>query len=349
MTEIMRVDGDLERLFRDVFTDWRNTRPEAALRLSVDRDLWNKLDELGLTRLTSTADAPAGWIEAAALLRAAAKTAAPVPLAEHDLLAGWLLDRAGLPNSAALRTVCLLDQEGTAERVPWAAQADALVVIWGGPGAWKLADVPASAASIDPSHDLAGQPRDTVRVDVAALTGTKIDDDTLREYRLRGALARTVQITGALERTVELCIQHASERRQFGRPITRFQAVQHLIAEAASESALAVAATDAAVLEAAAPDPGLDSLEFVIATARSVTGHAASVVVRNAHQVHGAIGTTFEHQLHEFTKPALAWRSEFGSLHEWDARLTALIVGSSGPAWDMVVPVPGTSVSRPDD
>ncbi|TDE39234.1 acyl-CoA dehydrogenase family protein [Actinomadura sp. 6K520] len=349
MSEIMRVDGDLERLFRDVFTDWRDTRPAATLQVSVDRDLWRTLEELGLTRLTSGEEAAAGWVEAAALLRAAAGAAAPVPLAEHDLLAGWLLDRAGLPGSGALRTGCLLDQDGSAERVPWAASADAIVVIWGEQGAWKAADVPASAAAIEPSHDLAGQPRDTVRVAVESLAGVEIGDDVVREYSLRGALARTVQITGAMDRIVELCLRHASERRQFGRPITRFQAVQHLIAEAASECALAMAATDAAVLEAASPGPDLDSLEFAVAAARSVTGHAASVVVRNAHQVHGAIGTTFEHRLHEFTKPALAWRSEFGSMHEWDARLTALILGSSGPAWDMAVPAYGTSLSRADD
>ncbi|WP_207945386.1 acyl-CoA dehydrogenase family protein [Actinomadura sp. 7K534] len=349
MSEIMRVDGDLERLFRDVFTDWRDARAEASLRLSVDRGLWRTLEELGLTRLTSGEEAAAGWVEAAALLRAAARAAAPVPLAEHDLLAGWLLGRAGLPDPGELRTSCVLDPEGSAEQVPWAASADAIAVIWGEPGAWKLADVPASAAVIEPSHDLAGQQRDTVRVAVESLTGAAIGDDVVREYLLRGALARTVQITGAMDRVVELCLQHASERRQFGRPITRFQAVQHLIAEAASECALAMAATDAAVLEAASPHPDLDALEFAVATARSVTGHAASVVVRNAHQVHGAIGTTYEHQLHEFTKPALAWRSEFGSMHEWDARLTALIVGSSGPAWDSVVPASGMPKSRADD
>ena len=59
-----------------------------------------------------------------------------------------------------------------------------------------------------------------------------------------------------------------------------------------------------------------------MAVARSCAGHAASVVVRNAHQVHGAIGTTREHRLHEFTRAALAWRSEFGSVQYWDDQVT---------------------------
>jgi acyl-CoA dehydrogenase len=78
-------------------------------------------------------------------------------------------------------------------------------------------------------------------------------------------------------------------------------------------------------------------LEFLVAVARSCAGHAASVVVRNAHQVHGAIGTTREHRLHEFTRAALAWRSEFGSVRYWDERVTdAAMHASAGALWDLI-------------
>lgn len=53
--------------------------------------------------------------------------------------------------------------------------------------------------------------------------------------------------------------------------------------------------------------------------------------------VHGAIGTTREHRLHEFTKPALAWRSEFGSVQHWDDTLTdfATVAGAGG-LWPLI-------------
>ncbi|MCQ0013743.1 hypothetical protein LUX39_08020 [Actinomadura madurae] len=121
-------------------------------------------------------------------------------------------------------------------------------------------------------------------------------------------------------------------------PIAKFQAVQQLVADAACESALARAATDAAVAALVRGTDTLDELELRIAIARSVTGHAISVVVRNAHQVHGAIGTTLEHPLHEVTLPALAWRAEFGSLDHWDQRLTDLLIGAGGRAWQLGVP-----------
>ncbi|MCQ0010940.1 acyl-CoA dehydrogenase family protein [Actinomadura madurae] len=122
-------------------------------------------------------------------------------------------------------------------------------------------------------------------------------------------------------------------------PIAKFQAVQQLVADAACESALARAATDAAVAALVRGTDTLDELELRIAIARSVTGHAISVVVRNAHQVHGAIGTTLEHPLHEVTLPALAWRAEFGSLDHWDQRLTDLLIGAGGRAWQLGVPL----------
>ncbi len=59
--------------------------------------------------------------------------------------------------------------------------------------------------------------------------------------------------------------------------------------------------------------------------------------VRNAHQVHGAIGTTREHVLHRVTIPILAWTNDFGSVAEWDALIeqTARDAGDAGP-WELV-------------
>ena len=63
------------------------------------------------------------------------------------------------------------------------------------------------------------------------------------------------------------------------------------------------------------------------------------MVVRNAHQVHGAIGTTREHRLHEFTRAALAWRSEYGSVRHWDRMLTDMAVQSgTGGLWSLICP-----------
>ena len=55
-----------------------------------------------------------------------------------------------------------------------------------------------------------------------------------------------------------------------------------------------------------------------IAAAKARCGEAASVSAGIAHQAHGAIGFTYEHSLHFFTKRLWSWRDEFGNETEWN-------------------------------
>jgi acyl-CoA dehydrogenase len=263
------------------------------------------------------------------------------PIAEHDLLAGWLLDVAGLPVDDSRRTVCALDDKGVARIVPWAAEADRIAVVWRAGNTYLVDDVAASELRIVNGTNLAGEPRGTVTAAVASLSGSRVSDTVVEQLHLRGALVRALQICAALDAILELSITHATDRTQFGRPLAKFQAVQNLVADIAGEAALARAATEAALADAVRTDWSGTNVEFLVAVARSCAGHAASVVVRNAHQIHGAIGTTQEHRLHEYTKPALAWRSEFGSTHFWDDKLTAAAVAAGRDnLWDLVTGLP---------
>jgi acyl-CoA dehydrogenase len=200
-----------------------------------------------------------------------------------------------------------------------------------------VADVDTASLSVGAGHNSAGEPRDDVSADIASLTGTPVSDNVIEQFMRRAALVRAIQVCAVLDRILALSVAHAGERVQFGRPLAKFQAVQNLVADIAAESALARAATDGALAEALRSDWSSSHLDFLVAVARSCAGHAASVVVRNAHQVHGAIGTTREHRLHEFTMPALSWRSEYGSVAHWDEILTgyATEAGADG-LWALV-------------
>lgn len=333
------VDSDLVDMMGAVFAEYRETHPPAA---TVERDtaLWRRLDELGLVRMTGTEQtggSGAGWYEAAELLAAAVRNGVRIPLAEHDLLACWLLDANKLSCDAAARTVCRLNADGVATRVPWAASADKVVVVWESAGDFHVADVAAEKLRITPGANMIGEPRDTVVADVTMLQGVVVDGELLGQLRLKSALVRSIQVCAAFDRILELCIEHVTSRVQFGRPLVRFQAVQNLLSDVAAEAALARAATEAALTAAVASEWSAPHLDFLVAAARSCTGHAASVVVRDAHQIHGAIGTTREHRLHEFTRAALAWRSEFGSVQYWDDQVlsAALQAGRRG-LWSLI-------------
>jgi acyl-CoA dehydrogenase len=339
MGDVARIDSQLEQLLEQVFSHAAGLQP-GSTDLHFDRALWATLEESGLTRLTATGSG-AGWVEAAGLLRAAARHAAALPVAENDVLAGWLVEQAGLPDDASIvRTSCIADAAGAAAEVPWAAEVDRVAVLRESAEGWRVADVPVADAGVTRGRDLAGRPSDGVQVDPSrhASASAPVSAEIVREYDLRGALARAAQCTGAMDRLLAMSVQYVTEREQFGRPLARFQAIQHLVADIASEAALANAAVDAAVVEIASAHGDLDRLELAVAIARSVVGHAATVVVRNAHQVHGAIGTTLEHRLHELSKPVLAWRMEFGSVREWDARLTAMLARSGTDLWSFGVP-----------
>ncbi|MFV0495532.1 acyl-CoA dehydrogenase family protein [Mycobacterium sp.] len=341
-------DEALVEMMRTVFADYREKHPRAA-SVGHDPTLWRQLDDLGLVRLTGAEQhggSGAGWYEAAELLAAAVAHGVRIPLAEHDLLAGWLLEAAGIPAGGpdgprgALRTVCVLGRHGDAAEVPWAVAADRVVLVWRADGGYRVADVPANELSITPGANLIGEPRDTVAIDPARralLPWTPITAPLVTELRLKSALVRAIQVCAALDRILHLCVEHTTSRIQFGRPLAKFQAVQNLVSDIAAEAALARAATEAALAAAVTGGWAAPNLDFLVAVARSCAGHATSVVVRNAHQVHGAIGTTREHRLHEFTRAALAWRSEFGSMRYWDEQLTdAALHASAGGLWGLI-------------
>ena len=338
-----QADRELVGLISDVLGDHRPSPEREPGR--VDQALWGLLSRLGLVRLTgsqASRGSEASWYDAAALHELAAAHGLQLPLVEHDLLAGWLLERTGLDPTPGITTLGWVDRDQVARDVPWARAAESIVLVHPeSQGRHRVQVVTPSHLTLRPSENVAGEPRDTLLEvpDTAGPVGqtVTIDAGVAVSVRHRAALARAIQLCGAMDAAIESARRHTSERVQFGRPLSQFQAVQHRLADAAAEAALARAATRAAIDEAVATDftgPGLD---VAIAVARSCAGHAGSVVVRAVHQLHGAIGTTREHALHLVTTPILAWSNEYGTVAGFDAALTRAAV-AAGPegVWSLV-------------
>jgi len=125
---------------------------------------------------------------------------------------------------------------------------------------------------------------------------------------IMGALLTTAAMTGAMARTIDIIVDHVETRTQFGRPLKKFQAIQHQLAEAVSELTITEAAL-ASALEAY--DTG-DSHVLLWASAKAQAGVAATRVAATAHQLAGAIGFTEEHALHHYTKKLWHWRDKWG-------------------------------------
>ncbi len=298
--------------------------------------LWNALDESGLTVAWVPDDlggAGATMADGFAVLRSAGplRRAGPAgrdpdgrlaPGAGRDRGAGGAVDdRPGAcrrPYRARRRrparrpgAACAVRPQRPPHRRPRAARAANRAV--------ALVD----AAGLPISHDknLAGEPRDTVSFDGAvpeALEPVALDADMIQ---CLGAAVRLQQMAGALEKILEQSVQYALDRSQFGRPIAKFQAVQHNLATLAGETAAAGAAADLAAEACAGPEIGVAD----IAVAKVRVGEAAGTGAAIAHQVHGAMGFTYEHSLHHATRRLWAWREEFGNESVWAARLGRMV------------------------
>lgn len=344
----VRPDPDLTSMLVTFFDDYRDATASAMPSASVDLDteLWRRLEGLGLTRLTGTTARGGGeatWVEAAELLRVAAAAAAPVPLAEHDVLGGWLLEAAGLAEGAGPRTVAEPDASGRARGVPWGCQAASVVALHAtGAGAWRVTDIPADRIVVREARNLAGEPADELEFALADLRdGVEVSDDVAREYQHRRALARCAQISGAMGRVLSVVLQYVEQRHQFGRSIGKFQAVQTLVTDLAAEAALAQTATNAAVDRVVSHGWGDRHVPFAVAVAASTVGHASAVVVRNAHQAVGAIGATLEHELPRLTKPILAHRGDVRSVRDWDVAVAEMALDAGQEAlWALITTTP---------
>ncbi len=335
---------DLRRLADDIGERSFEARiGHRGLPDALDKTAWRHLEAAGLTRLLSTADSGGGPAETAAVLRALARHAVSVPLAETDVLACWLAMTAGidLPDTGPL-TVAFgeaVRSDGritaTVSAVPYANSAAQVVLALGdGPRLLVASREPASL-SITHGHNAGGEQRDTVNVDETEDAFTALEGAGA-ELTRRGAWARCMQIIGALDAAVEFSVAHTRDREQFGRPLSAFQAVQHTLASMAGEVERARAAANLAV--AAAVDFGFDSAktDYAVTVTKVTLGQVVPNVVTSAHQLHGAIGVTIEHRLWLATMRARSWVEEFGDTAHYAQHLGRLTLSAADP-WDVII------------
>jgi alkylation response protein AidB-like acyl-CoA dehydrogenase len=159
-----------------------------------------------------------------------------------------------------------------------------------------------------------------------------------RRAELLGATARAVQIGGAARAVLDLTVTHARQRVQFGRALSKFQAVQQLLARLAADVTTITVAADAAVRALAG---GELTAELLVAAAKAEASSLAVQVAAIGHQVHGAIGYTAEHRLGDHTRQLWSWRQENGNELYWHRRIAGLIEEASGDLWPLVTNTKG--------
>lgn len=343
------------RLFADLFSS-------AEARLSAEEGAWpeaawRRIEEQGFTRaLVPEAAGGAGLSpeEVWPLIRLAGRHALPLPFAETLIAAGiWARAGGEVPAGPLTFAPTLPGEElridgggrlrGRARAVPWGGEASVILLARKESGERVLVLLPPSRPGDERRRSLGGDPLSDLEVEGMRPAAEHSAPPSLATMWVAlGAHMRTEQLVGGMERALDFAIEHANARVQFGRPIGRFQAVQHMIAEAAAELAAATAAADRAALFF---DEEEGWLETAMAKARA--SEAAGMVAAAAHQVLGAMGFTREHPLHFTTRRLWSWRDEFGDEHYWHARIGERVLRAGGEAlWPLLTDRPGPMGTR---
>lgn len=336
------MDDESERLILDAASQLFDSLVSAA---GARRDMsgaWKKVAELGLP-LGLVPEEGGGFAiggnAAAAVLRVAALRGIDLPLGE-TMVGNALLARAGLTPAEGILGLATVtgDMSGAAligrvERVAWGAEIDELLVecatshgatlVRLGRGDWTVAEE---------GGNLAGSPRTSLVIDATAAERVPLPGGAGALHRL-GAALRTIQIAGAVQAVLALTIDYVGVRQQFGRSLSKFQAIQQEMARMAGQAAVSDGAAGiAAEYLDAEPGPSL-----ALAAAKARASEAVGVVASIAHQAHGAIGFSMEYRLGELTRSMWSWREEFGGQSYWQQVVAdAVLSAPADDLWPMV-------------
>jgi len=296
---------------------------------AIDAERWAAIRDMGLIGMLAPAAAGGlglGLTDFVAIAEAAGYVALPEPLVEQagiavPLLAELADDRGWLARALAGELVAVGHPLN-----PWVADAD-------GAGALLLADdddlhlVERAGVSLT-RQDSFDPCRRLFSVDWSPFPATKVASGWGTAAG-RGALFAAAQMLGVAQRAVDMAVAYARDRMQFGKPIGSYQAVKHLLADAQVKIEFA-----RPVVHAAAAELPLGTLpaRARLAHAVIVAAEAVDLATRNAVQVHGAMGMTWEVDLHFWVKRGLALQRSWGtSAHHGETVMARILTLPTGP------------------
>lgn len=280
-----------------------------------DPALWARLAEMGVTGLLvdeSAGGFGASMVDAVLLFQELGRAIVPGPVIETVAIAAPALAGTqwsdGLLDGTVVATAALDGDES----VPHARAAQIALVP---DGVLELA----GARLIDQHGIDHGRP--LAAIEGGTRHGHAFDLPAARE---RAAVATAAYLIGAGEAMIDLAGEYARARHQFGRPIGSFQAVKHLLADALLRVEFAKAPTYRAAWSLSV---GADDVERDVSMAKALANEAAHAASRAAIQVHGAIGYTWECDLHMWMKKVWALERAYGTTSRHRRRVSAAVLG----------------------
>ena len=345
MTIDLALDDEQQMLAESVRAFVRRDCPASRVRIADagrhDPGLWNTIAAAGWPGIAVPEDAGGagrGLLHLAVVCEELGRGAVPSPLIASVTTVALPIAWAGTEDQRRrwLPALASGDRVGTLARfdstkalVSWAQVADVLVVATAD-GLRVLDAAEPRGVRVTPVAGLGVEPLATVELDGAAaepLGDGNIDHAAVLARALdHAAVASLAYAVGVMETMLTSSVQHARDRHQFGRPIGSFQAVAHRCVDMRTD----IDACRYLAYQAAwALDRG-DPADAEVTAALSYGLDAARRVAMHAHQVHGAIGFSTEHDLHLYTRRAKAFELVHGPSARYRERLaSAMGLGAS--------------------
>ena len=323
---------------------------------AYDPGLWAKMVEQGYTGVLFSEELGGvglGEVELILLMEEAGRALLPGPLFSTVALAGVMIDQVGSPDEKKkyLGPIC-------------AGQARATVAVLEARASWDLTDLQIVSSNgrltgeklFVPDAQVADfivvVTRDGVFVADQKAPGITIEpmsvmDLTRKMYSVRfsntpverlggltavaqaldvAATALVAEMVGGMQRTLDITVEYAKMRKQFGKPIGTYQAVQHQCADMylETESARSAAYYAAWALDEHTPDSAI-----AVSIAKMYASDAARMVGNRGIQVHGGMGFTWENDLHLYYKRAKASETALGDSTYHRERIARLVIDRS--------------------
>ena len=301
---------------------------ETAEQTGWHGPLWEMCGELGLGSLLvpeNLGGVGGDWDDLFEIVHAVGRFTVPLPVVQdivaRSLLANTDIDMPEEPG------VLIFGPDLTA--APWGRQLG-----WGlhQENDGKLILLRWDCKKAVNGENIASEPTDDISgaiLDRVELAGNKLPEKGLAYI---GALLNAGLIAGASLSALEKSSQYTNERQQFGRSLSKFQSVQHSIARMAEAVASIEAITRLAFHRMNSvqwAENAADDARLTIAAAKYRASLCADTVCSLAHQMHGAMGFTYEYDLHFLTRRLWGWRVDCGGADYWSTQLGKLALDHS--------------------
>jgi alkylation response protein AidB-like acyl-CoA dehydrogenase len=337
-------------LLRDACTE-QDVRTVMNSDDGFDRGLWKQLAELGVVGMLIDPDyggAGLGPLELEAVAEETGAALLPSPFISSGVLAATLIQAAGTPQDrqrllpgiaggASIATVALTGKRGSwtpagvdvtarpdgtpaggtltggARYVTFGQAADVILVAARTPGGIGVFEVAPDAAGFTRTAESVFDP--TVRLSAYAFDGTPARRlgtagwDAVADALDLAVIALAGEQAGGARRILDITVEYLKTRVQFGRAVGSFQALKHFAADLLLE---VESATSAAQHAAEQRQSGGPAAAVAVALAGFACAEAFETTARQAIQMHGGIGFTWEHPAHLFLRRARSGAQLFG-------------------------------------